>query len=189
MNPLKLRVKIGVHEFEAEGSEETVKAQLDRFFEAITSGDEGESPDAKNQWTIFSFQDLERAFERGPNWTVKLKERPKTAKPTFDAIVLLTYGIQAFHNLLEPREIEKGFLKGTPRPHAATASQLIESAKLSGMNIDRLDRFVRGPENRRNYIMWGGGDKRGITYTLTQPGRERAVDLINFMLEELENRA
>ena len=199
MNPFKLRVRLDKYEFEAEGSEDAVKSQFDLFLASLPSikSEPAQGDDAGRQikaiakggkWAEIHITDLEKIYERGPVRSVKLKRLPRTDNQDFDTLVLLIYGIQAFTNILyEPAAPDPDDLIAL-EDEPATASQLIRSARKSGLDVSRIDRLVFANRNGGNFIFRGGA-KKGSVYFLTEPGREHAVKLLKEMLDESEKEA
>lgn len=200
MDPFKLRVKLGQNEFEAEGPEQTVAEQFQVFLSAFNkieekaieenSSDTQDGPAVserlkrKLRWLEIPMKELEFVFSRPEPFIYKLKYLPPTDDQQFDSLILLIYGIQAITNLTheDPPPRHPGSFGIVPEDYPATATQLIKSAEVSGLGIDRIDRLIFSGKGG-NYVSRGGA-KKGSVYYLTKSGREHAVGLLRKMLAE-----
>ena len=202
MDSIKLRVKFGANEFDAEGPNETVTAHLQRFLKDLPflGQSPSSSPDGPaimgsaaerrdyrecvSKWTTIPIANLERLFQRSRDWLVHLRRLPKTSNVMLDSVVLLIYGIQCFRNLWEgpcpTLNVSDQVMSWGDQP--ASANQVLLSAHESGLDIDRIDRvFATKPGLN---MVFSGGSKRGSHYSLTSAGRDHATNLALVMLAE-----
>jgi hypothetical protein len=161
--PHKVRVKIGDAEFEAEGSEETVKEQYDRFLASLpaaqtakklgdtASADEGRQAAGGDPDTA-----LARAFKDEAD-VVSLRLHPKGDNRDADALLMILYG---YLMLKGQREV--------------LSTQLARSAAQTGLGLDRIDRTMA-----KNEPYCGrGGERKGTYYSLNNVGINRAKELL-----------
>lgn len=176
--PHKMQVKIGAHEFAAEGLEETVKAQFQLFLQAITttaaatppvkpSREEKPSPAGDGAGgdgtpkTLPPNFNYERAFrDDDRNGIVSLRTLPTTNDRDLDTVILLIYGIQKLND-----------------EHEASALEVMTGARQSGLTIVRLDRLLA----QRPELVRKGGKRRGTRYSLTNLGVNHAERLLQEM--------
>jgi hypothetical protein len=169
--PHKVRVKIGDAEFEAEGSEETVREQYSSFLAALPAaaqastkakGADQSTPDQDAASRDNSPEDaswgalLARAF-KDEDGIVSLRLHPKGDNRDADALLMIIYG---YHALKQVREV--------PTTH------LGRSAAQTGLGLDRIDRVMAKNEP---YCM-KGGERKGTYYALNNPGTKRAKELL-----------
>jgi hypothetical protein len=163
----RLRVKIGVHEFEAEGPPDVVAEQFQAWRELIAEQpstrpdqqlDAGGDPDRHRDTStvgelpsIFSY-DRKREL-------LSLSVHPRGNRRHADAALLLVYG----YKLLGRDEVIVGTLK--------------EALAVSGLKVDRVDRIIV-PYVTANLVLKGGSGKGG-KYRLTNLGIDRAKELID----------
>jgi hypothetical protein len=157
----KLRIKLGASEFEAEGPEETVKAQFEAFLAAAShleqttttarAMDLGPAQGPKADATV------DRAFSQDREGYVSLRVLPATQDRVADALLLLLYG---FRTLKQSDEVP--------------ATTLMEAARQSGLQIQRIDRSIAPHEE----LITKGGTRRGGRYGLNNRGIARAESLL-----------
>lgn len=179
----KLRVRIGVSEFEAEGDEATVKEQYRMFLDAIAEApgappvpraaasrsderplpfDGGPAPAAApDNGTGIPSALMDRVFSniRG---VISLRSLPQSETRDADALLLLLYG----------------FLK-LKDEFNVYGTQLMKAARQSGLNIDRVDRVIS--DHRGLYLR--GGARRGATYSLNNQGEIKAEGIMQSMFQ------
>jgi len=183
MDTYKLKIKIGSAEFEAEGSEETVRGQFEEFkalldHPAHTSA--GSSPSNGNggaQAQVASTKQkgpdvtgLDRLFtvdEKNGKKTVSLRFLPAEGDERDSIAVLLILLAQ-----------EK--LVGEERVRVTTLKEALER---SGLTLARVDRVADKPR-RQGFLMKGGKGKGG-NYALTNTGRIRAAEELKNLLEQM----
>jgi hypothetical protein len=168
--PHKVRIKIGDAEFEAEGSEESVKQQYADFLAALAVAGPQKAPKAdgakgNNQQDAAEPDKsaLTRLFQVDGD-LVSLKFLPKTETATPDALMLLLLG----YALLKNQEMVLG-------------TQLTRAARQSGLaKIERVDRaFGKYGDD----FLQRGGAKKGTRYGLNNQGTNKAKELLAMMLE------
>lgn len=170
--PYKLRVRLGNAEFEAEGDEAVVREQYNMFLKALpvaqnmveeraASEDKPEKSTANHPQDNAGDQLIARAFsdERG---VVSLRALPETKNRDADALLLLIYG----HTKL----------KGA---HDVFGTQVMKSARQSGLSIDRVDRII---SIHKGFYMRGGA-RRGAKYTLNNQGVKKAEQILREMFD------
>jgi hypothetical protein len=171
--PYRLKVRLGSHEFEAEGTEEVVKDQFALFLTAAQSATVNvpETPSAHSSKsegasTLGEADDIERlwnrAFKRKED-QLSLHGLPETKSQNADSLVLLIYG---YHELLKQDSVQ--------------STTLMDAAKQSGLRIDRIDRNI--PTAYNQYVIRGGNGK-GSRYSLNNRGLAYAQSLLEDMYE------
>lgn len=168
----KLHVKIGQSEFTAEGTEESVKQDYERFLAALSIVPSPARPLTENLQiqpgrSEITTPDLEptvlqRAFTEDQQGIVSLRVRPSTPNRVADALLLILYGFR--------------FLRSQ---HDVPVIQLMEAARQSGVGIDRIDRAIAPHRELITY----GGTRRGGRYGLNNPGVIMAETLLREMFE------
>lgn len=178
MDTYKLRVKIGSHEFEAEGPPKDVKTQFEEWKKLITSSPRTSlAPDAgtaklpathvteaqtreglRAPWDVFNI-DSKRKL-------VTLLVHPTGESRDADAALLVLYGYkQAF----EQDEVP--------------VTKLKESLEVSGLRPDRIDRTL-SVHIKAGFIMKTGRAKGG-KYRLTNTGFSHADAMARKLFEQL----
>jgi hypothetical protein len=164
MEPFRLKMKIGAHEFEAEGDQDTVERQFAIWREMIAASPSllaspppatdpgpalGEPPTAQPR------REFGKIF-RHEGRVVSLSALPTNGSPA-DAALLLMLGQQAYNN-----------------EALITGNQLIQGMARSGLPVPRVDR-VFGEHMGTNVIRVGV--HRAVRYRLTNPGVARATEM------------
>ncbi len=173
MPDYRLKIKIGEHEFEAEGPTEAVQSQFQAFKELVASAPahkpenkelpESDANKPENAVTVpLGSQVLGRIF-RQDRRVISL-----TAPPTSenDAVLLVLYG-QRFY-----RENDN-----------ATGSEIIDGMEQSGYRTPRIDRILGSLASEGSVIITGA--HRGKKYRLTNQGNTRAEGLARSILANL----
>jgi hypothetical protein len=169
----KLRIKIGDAEFEASGTEETVKAQFEAFLAAVGAG-AGKTSTPKSQETPPGDKNGEQlsggagadddlllqAVVVGKD-LVSLKYLPKGDNRDADALLLLLYAYSKLR-----------------KEDSVLGTQLLRAAKVSGLSLERVDRTMAKHES---YILKGGA-RKGMKYSLNNQGKAKAQELLKQML-------
>ena len=169
----KMRVKIGDAEFEAEGSEEAVKAQFASFLDILKAAPARQKPadkkpvdgngaqaDALDVLTPPGTDLLARVFQND-NDLVSLRLLPRTPNAASDTLLLLLYGYVHLKN--------EAMVLGT---------HLIKAAHQSGVKLDRIDRVIA----KHDDLLLKGGARKGTKYGLNNRGKEKAKELMQKML-------
>ena len=158
----KLHVKIGDHEFNAEGPESTLKEWYEKFLENIkgqpkplvseaASHDDTETPDVPYG---VDGNTLNRVFlPDGEIVSLRLLPSAENPNRTADAAILLLYG---FKRLLKVENV--------------LVTRLNEALRRSGLPIDRVDRII---SVHGQYYM-KGGTRSGGRYSLNNQGEAQA---------------
>jgi hypothetical protein len=179
----KLRVKVGVSEFEAEGPADVVKQQFSDFLAAVAAISatpagavlSGSAPiltisgtgtaagtSIVNGVSAPDRNELRRIFSEN-DAVISLTALPQTETPDADAVLLLIYG---YHELKKD-------------DYPVTGVRLMQAAKQSGLHqVDRIDRTIATHDS----LVLKAGLKRGRKYQLNNQGIAKAQELIKRML-------
>jgi hypothetical protein len=169
----KLRIKIGDAEFEAEGSQESIKLQYDAFLAALAvtprapaarGGEGGGGIDHGGGRTTTEDQDqlIAKAYIGDADKDlVSLRYLPKGENREADALLLLIYGYSK--------------LKGA---EAVLGTQLLRAARQSGLTLDRVDRHVA----KYDSFLRKGGARKGMKYSLNNQGFVKAAELLDQLI-------
>jgi len=169
----KLRVKIGVNEFEAEGEAEWVSAQVETWRELLSAAprtppagrpaEEAEPPPDEEGLGEDLAPKLTKVFAVDKRKKlVTLRVQPSGNQREADAILLLLFG---YTKLLGQDDVLVGLVK--------------ESMADSGLRVDRVDRAI-APHQTAGYARKGGTAK-GSKYRLTNTGETRARELVSVL--------
>ena len=171
----KIRVKIGEAEFQAEGNQQTINPQFERFLNFLqhaTARSVAESirkPEAQNDTTkrpAITEEMLARVFVSDESGLVSLHALPPKGEGETheaDALVLILYGFRRL------------------RDHGTVmVDQLIKAARQSG--IDPGGRVSRILDQRRDMIT-RSGTRRGTKYGLNNRGTAHAESLMTTILD------
>lgn len=168
-NSHRIKIKIGNAEFDAEGSADLVNAQYEAFIGAVAalpvagtaaSRDPDPGP-LKPPAGELDASILNRVF-RSNDGVVSLLGLPRTDQPKADGLIALLYG---FDELLGQKTV--------------TGVTLNKAARISGINLDRIDREIVQKEE----LYMKAGQRRGTTYSLNNRGREYAKGVIVGIIE------
>jgi hypothetical protein len=176
METHKLKIKIGPHEFEAEGSEESVTAQFQAWKELVaaipTKAPDKATPSrlsavveeiqTKDGYKTATW-DIYECPEEG---MVTLKVQPTGEQRHADAVLLLLWGF-----------------KQTTGKDDVPVTKLMEALSVSGLRVGRLDR-VMGDYLKEGLILKGGKAKGG-RYRLTNTGAVKAENMARILFEQL----
>lgn len=162
--PYHLKVKIGNDEFDASGSQEVVRDLYGLFLEARRSAPAalppatGDKPkDVKDNDDESVSQDkIDRVFVVR-NDVISLRTLPETDNSAADALLMLIWAHLVMRN-----------------EQHVSALDLMSSARLSGLQIDRIDRVI----SARQQMFQRGGAKRGTRYSLNNAGISHARRLV-----------
>jgi hypothetical protein len=177
--PYRLNVKLPAGgEFEAEGSEETVKELFAQFLDVIrsipqpaissqaaanqTSQPASADPQAEATITARATSEMDRAsldrlFSMDRTGTVSLRALPRGDERDAEALLALLFGFNA--------------LRGDTD---VTAVRLMRAAKQSGIQVERLDRIIGSQSQYINSAGFGKGKR----YGLNNPGLVRAQEIL-----------
>jgi hypothetical protein len=178
----KLNVKLGGSEFSAEGPEDAVKEQYKQWLDLVAkfgtgapglardggreaqprgdavtsqSGAGGRGDDAVDEDVLMRVYEVDRKGEG-----VSLRVLPSGGKP--DALILLLYG---FHHFFSN--------------HAVLGTQLGKAARISGVQVDRVDRAIEPNADKLTVA----GFRKGRAYGLNNPGLAYARKLLSEILK------
>ncbi|QOJ36616.1 MAG: hypothetical protein HRU82_17415 [Nitrospira sp.] len=181
MDGYKLRVKIGDHEFEAEGPADVVKEQFELWKSLVTSAPPPQTPRIDTPPPI-QLEPRSPGGQAGQAFTpeqllhiisiddkrdlVTLRILPKGEDRHREAILIVLYGY------LKSRNIDE-----------VVVTKLKSSLEASGSAPDRVDRAA-DPLLKDQLVVKGGSGKGG-KYRLTMKGQGRAEELIRALLEQL----
>lgn len=157
MDTQKLKMKIGVHEFEAEGPVEIVQAQFAAFKELIASlpsaDRRGQQSEQTQETSTSSTAPLDKIM-KVEGRIVSLTARSNSLE---DGILLVALGQKTFRN-----------------NDAITGGEIIDGLKLSGHPVTRIDRYLDKFAGEGLLIKIGSG--RGSRYRLTHQGLAKAQE-------------
>lgn len=170
----RMKVKIGVNEFEAEGEQSLVKEQYADFLMAVKlappaaaalspqSPPKPNTPSEENRWrdSKIPASMLDRIFRKGE--PLSLLATPKSEKANADSLLVLIYGLTE--------------LRGE---QAVTGTALRKSASKSGVNVSRIGETL----NAHADLIQAGGERKGRRYSLNNRGIAEAERLIQTMVE------
>lgn len=178
MDSTKVKFKVGVHEFEAEGPAEVVKAQLEAFREMIamvpatvavpaapvtqqpptaapTLAPTTEMPDSGGSAALPDAIGIDRSLSKIAKLDGRVVSLTVRADPLPDAILLLIYGQKIFRN-----------------NDAVTGTEIMSGLTATGQRVERVDRILTNMGDRGDVIVIGVG--RSKTYRLTNMGMDNA---------------
>ena len=180
MEPFRLKLKVGPHEFEAEGEQESVERQLAVWRELISTPSAASQPTASappappadpnsgpadgTQPAAFaaSRAEYDKLF-RHDGRVVSLTVMPNGGKRTADGALLILLGQKIYNGV-----------------DLVTGQTIIDGLKQSGVTVERMDRSW-GEHLKVNVLRIG--QHRGVKYRLTNPGVQRANELVKEMLQ------
>jgi hypothetical protein len=166
-NPYRLKIKIGPHEFEAEGQAEVVQEQFRVFKDLIMSTPTPASTQTQNEpeKQVLDRHDQDSKPDlpevdsrldkimRVNQRVVSLTARPSTAR---DAIILILYG----HKILRQSE-------------EVTGGEVMDGLTVTGgFSISRVDRMLESLGRDGSVIVIG--ERRAKRYRLTNTGANTA---------------
>lgn len=165
----RLKMKIGDYEIDAEGPEELVQARLDAFTELVKlvtalktaepekparTQDQDTSPrDPQNNDTEID-NDIGHIMQ-AENRVVSLTVPPESVA---DAALLILFGQKVMRD-----------------NNSVTGAEVIDGIRMSGQNVDRVDRLLQKAADAGEII--SVGQKRGKRYRLTNRGVAKAREI------------
>ena len=189
MEPFRLKMKIGPHEFESEGDQESVERQFAIWRELIASPSASPPaapspppapPSPERTFAIGGLEFSASQFAPPPKpqedaerreyakifkhdgRIVSLTVQPQGAGRTPDALLVLLLGHFVFNG-----------------PEPVTGQQLSDGMRQSGIPVDRVDRSL-GLHADVNVLK--SGVNRGIRYRLSNAGMARAKEIAKELL-------
>jgi hypothetical protein len=171
MEQNKLRIKIGDHEFEAEGPPEIVQAQLAAFKELLA-----------NPQTQAKHQPAEQPAEQPQPLAI----RPVTnGPPALDKIIKVegrVVSLTAHTNSLEDALILLLLGQKTFRSNdGVTGGELVDGLKRSGQSTDHMGRTLEKIASEGNILITGA--HRGKRYRMTNQGVTKAQQIARSVIE------
>jgi hypothetical protein len=165
MAEYRLKIKIGDHEFEADGPAEAVTRQFEAFKELIAT-----LPNRKSENTIVTqnpsnqtqIENLDRIF-REQGRVISLTAPPNSES---DAILLVLYGQRHYRKNENP-----------------TGSEIVDGMEQSGYRMVRIDKILKSLADEGAVIITG--THRGKRYRLTNAGLKRAEAVVRDALAKL----
>jgi hypothetical protein len=182
MDVYKLKSKIGVHEFDAEGPVDVVRGDYADFLAVVRGTKDAPVADAPAADTSAGSKNGGKVTEEKPAAAVSgangdeptdadmakvfvargadkltLARLPQTEDVNTDAVVMLLYG---FHRLRKEDNV--------------LGTRVAEGLRLSGVSFSKLFRVM----DATSQYTHGAGAGRGVTYGLKNPGIERAKMLV-----------
>lgn len=177
METHRIKTKVGVHEFEADGPKDVVIAQFNAWLAAIqampatvTPADTANEQKANSSATSnsnahakseVSEDVMERVFRRDDGLT--LAALPGGERFEADALLALLYGYWKLESEAK-----------------VTGTAIMKSARQSGINFDRVDRVMG--LNMPDYVL-AAGVKKARRYQLNNRGIVKAVEIINGLVQ------
>jgi hypothetical protein len=165
MEPFKLRVKIGPHEFEAVGDQESVERQFERWRELVAAlpaiPSELPSPPPGEGGSELPPGEFDKVFRRDGE-VISLSVLPTGDRAEADAALLLLLGQRQYVST-----------------DLVTGGRLLQGLERSGLTVGRADR-VFGDYIPRFVIR--SGQHRAVRYRLTNLGLTRAQELMEELL-------
>ena len=182
MDAYKLRIKIGPHEFEAEGQKDAVNAQFEdwkKLVESLSHGPQFTAPPKTHETSHNTNQqpslDSSLAHYRSllapvfdldeKRGLVTLRVLPSGDKRHSDAILLILYGYRK--------------LRGQDE---VLVTRLKSSLESSGSSPGRIDRAAESYKLDGSLVK--SGSRTGGKYRLTNKGMARAEGMVKTMLEQ-----
>jgi hypothetical protein len=166
MNTYKISAKLGSAEFSAEGAEESVRADYDRFLAALRERTAGAEVDSGPNGGIAAsatdsvgvdasiLQAVFKVDEERSLVSLRVLPTGDSAERAAEAALLILYG---FHTLLGNTE--------------APVTKLLASLRESGITVERFDRTI----GRHSDLILKGGQKIGARYRLNNLGMAHAA--------------
>jgi hypothetical protein len=161
MDITKLKIKIGPHEFEAEGPIELIKAQFEAFRELIASNSFYDADKNRLELTQNNTDDSNSAYEQAFNLDkitrlderiVSLTARPETIE---DAALVILLGQRTLRS-----------------NDSVTGSEVIDGLRQSGLAVSRVDWRLEKLASQGLIIKIGSN--RASRYRLTNQGMNKA---------------
>jgi len=167
METHRIKMKIGVHEFEAEGPRELVTAQFEAFMAAVSSLPAGApsnhlgTPITPATPLEASQAILDRVFSKGD--PLSLAALPSGDNAWENALLILLYGYLKING-----------------EQTVTGTMLNKAAKKSGVVVDRIDRAMS--IHQPDFVLVAGA-KKGRKYSLNNRGIARAEEIIRTIVQ------
>lgn len=173
METHRLKMRVGPHEFEAEGTEEAVDRRLETFKQLVAqlgSQSKANPPalihncaKASEVGSVAQEQSPLASIFRMEGKTLTLTARPNSRE---DALLLLLLAHKS--------------LRGTD---LVPVSELLAGIKLSGFTVERMDELA--PTLVTENLLLKIGQRNGSKYRLTTPGMQQAQTLADSLMENV----
>jgi hypothetical protein len=168
MDNYKIQTKIGSAEFSAEGAEESVRADYDRFLRVLetrpaasdfreANGSSGQAAESAGDLDEPLLQAVFKTDQEHGWVSLKVLPPADSSNRAADAALILIYG---FHRVLGQSE--------------APVTKLLGGLRESGISIDRFDRIIAAHSS----LILKGGQKIGAKYRLNNQGMIQAAAMI-----------
>ena len=156
----RLKIKIGDHEFEAEGPAETVQAQFRVFKELIAKAPErkGLEPGERLQPPPVPKNNSQLRLDSIMKTEGRVVSLTARANLLEDAILLIILGQKTFRSI-----------------DGVTGSEIVDGLKVSGQPADRIDRVITKLADDGHVIITGV--RRAKRYRLTNQGLAKAQEI------------
>ncbi len=182
METYKLRMKIGEHEFEAEGSESSVKEQFGQFKELLA-----QFPSRRPFVFSSPIKTIDTSATPADQTTEKKTVEPSLA-PVFDLdakkglVTLKTKptGERALQDALLLTLLGFRLVRGDDE---VMVTSLKDSLEKTGFKVERVD-WIADPCLRQGWVLKGGKGKGG-KYSLTNAGLEQSQKLLDGLLNKV----
>jgi len=170
MGPYRIKVKIGEHEFEAEGPADIVQSQFETFKQLIASQDQRINAAEKAPTKPGSGASPSRHFDSQLDQICQVSGRvvSLTVKPNAEATaaLLIMLGQKIFRD-----------------NETVTASEIKDGLEQSGYRPKRIDRIMQPMADEGSVIRLG--QRKGTRYRFTNQGIAKAKELAKTALEEV----
>jgi len=169
--PFKLQVKIGNHEFSAEGEQEAVQRQFEVWRELIAAPTAAAAPASPGSAPASQVEQpsldpesalYDKIFRHDGKGAVSLTVLPQGADGERDAALLLLLGRRHYEH-----------------EEQVTGQRLLSGLKESGLPVERADRMFGDYMDR--YLLRAGAH-RAVRYRLTNPGLDKARELARLLV-------
>jgi hypothetical protein len=169
MAEYRLKIKIGEHEFEADGPVDAVKAQFEAFKDLIAGIPSGNAAVAQASKTVaqlnvpqFNIVNADNIF-RADGRVISLVVPPNSDT---EAVLLILFG--------------QKYLRKNDSP---TGSEIMDGMVQSGYRTTRIDRILASLSSEGAVIITGA--HRGKRYRLTNSGYTKAEEIVKEALLKL----
>jgi hypothetical protein len=172
MDTTRIKIKIGDHEFEAEGPSDVVQSQFDAFKEMITAVPRQEAPgspkEERQTMSNKTFSGSTAEFDLDKIMRSQGRVISLTAIPaaTDDAALLIMLGQNVLRN-----------------NSSVTGQEIGDGLAQSGRPVPRVDRLL--DKAIEQALILKTGLKRGTRYRLTNQGHSKAVGVAKDLLASL----
>ncbi len=170
MDSLKLHVEVGANKFDGEGPADIIKVLYEEFLAKVGQEPVAPAVPVSQAQPIFkdnpppgAMVELYKKVFVERDGAISLQVLPRTDDATGDALLLLLHGYQ----------------RQKPAEYPVSAVRLMQVARLSGLNIDRLDRAMATVEA----LTMKAGFKRSTRYSLNNRGEARTMEIMKDLFD------